>query len=69
MARHVRDTSATLGAPLGAVLEGGYAPAALAESVQATLTALADEEPARSAAPEPVLTSRAAAHVGHYWPL
>jgi acetoin utilization deacetylase AcuC-like enzyme len=69
MARHVRDLAATLGAPLGAVLEGGYAPSALAQSVQATLAALADEEPAHSAAPEPLLTSRAAAHVGHYWPL
>jgi acetoin utilization deacetylase AcuC-like enzyme len=69
MARHVRDLAAVLGAPLGAVLEGGYAPAALAESVQATLAALADEEPAPSAAPEPMLTSRAAAHVGRYWPL
>jgi acetoin utilization deacetylase AcuC-like enzyme len=69
MARHVRDTAATLGAPLGAVLEGGYAPAVLAQSVQATLAALADEAPARSAAPEPILTSRAATHVGRYWPL
>jgi acetoin utilization deacetylase AcuC-like enzyme len=69
MARHVRHTAATLGAPLGAVLEGGYAPAALAQSVQATLAALADEAPAHSAAPEPILTSRAATHIGHYWPL
>jgi acetoin utilization deacetylase AcuC-like enzyme len=51
------------------VLEGGYAPAALAQSVQATLAALAGEAPARSAAPEPILTSRASTHIGRYWPL
>jgi hypothetical protein len=51
------------------VLEGGYEPVALAESVQATLTALASDQPARSAAPEALLTARAAAQIGHYWPL
>ena len=40
MARHLRDFSERVGAPLGAVLEGGYEPAALAESVCATLAAL-----------------------------
>ncbi|HYM54290.1 MAG TPA: histone deacetylase [Solirubrobacteraceae bacterium] len=69
MARHVRDLAGEVGAPLGAVLEGGYEPAALAQSVRATLAALGGEGAARSAAPEPLLTSRAAAHVGHYWPL
>jgi acetoin utilization deacetylase AcuC-like enzyme len=37
MARHVRDLTAKLDVPLGVVLEGGYAPASLAESVRATL--------------------------------
>jgi acetoin utilization deacetylase AcuC-like enzyme len=69
MARLVRDLAAECGAPLGAVLEGGYEPAAMAESLLATLGALSGDEPARSSAPEPLLTSRAAAHVGHYWPL
>ncbi len=69
MTRHVRDFADELGVPLGAVLEGGYEPAALAQSVQATLVALGGDEPARSAAPEPLLTSRAAAHIGHYWSL
>ncbi len=69
MARHVRGLAETLGVPLGAILEGGYEPAALAECVWATLAALGSDEPARSAAPEPLLTSRAAAHIGHYWPL
>jgi acetoin utilization deacetylase AcuC-like enzyme len=69
MARHVRGLAVALGVPLGAVLEGGYQPAALAKCVRETLAALASAEPAQSAAPEPLLTSRAAAHVGHYWPL
>lgn len=69
MARHVRGLASTLGVPLGAVLEGGYEPVALAECVRETLTALESDEPAQSAAPEPLLTSRAAAHIGHYWPL
>jgi acetoin utilization deacetylase AcuC-like enzyme len=69
MARHVRDFARERAIPLGAVLEGGYAPKALAECVHATLTALADEVPAESVAPEALLTSRAAAHVAHYWEL
>jgi acetoin utilization deacetylase AcuC-like enzyme len=69
MARHVRDLALELDVPLGAVLEGGYEPAALGRCVLATLGALADEEPRRCAAPEPLLTSRAAAYVAHHWPL
>jgi acetoin utilization deacetylase AcuC-like enzyme len=69
MARHVRGLATQLDVPLGAVLEGGYEPAALAQSVQATLTALSGDQLARSAAPEPLLTSRAAAHIGHHWSL
>jgi acetoin utilization deacetylase AcuC-like enzyme len=41
MATAVRDLAARRGAPVGAVLEGGYDPPALAESVRATLRALA----------------------------
>ncbi len=69
MARHVRDLAERCDVPLGAILEGGYEPVALAQCVKGTLTALSGDEPARSAAPEPLLTSRAAAHIGHYWPL
>jgi acetoin utilization deacetylase AcuC-like enzyme len=69
MARHVRELAAGLGAPLGAVLEGGYEPRAVAECVQATLAALGGEGEAVSAAPEALLTSRAAAQIGRYWPL
>jgi len=69
IACHVRDFAATREIPLGAVLEGGYEPAVLAECVAATLAALGGAGEARAAAPEPLLTSRAAAHVGRYWPL
>ena len=58
-----------LGAPLGAVLEGGYDPPALAESVVATMAALGGEGEAVSAAPEALLTSRAAAGVARHWTL
>jgi len=40
IAARVRDLGRALGAPVGAVLEGGYSPPALAESVAATMTAL-----------------------------
>jgi acetoin utilization deacetylase AcuC-like enzyme len=69
MARHVRELASGLNVPLGGVLEGGYEPTALAQSVLETLVALHGDEPAQSAAPEALLTSRAASHVGHYWPL
>jgi acetoin utilization deacetylase AcuC-like enzyme len=69
MACHVREMAKRSGAPVGAVLEGGYDVAALAESVTATLAALGGEGEAVSAAPDPMLTSRAAAQVGHYWSL
>jgi len=69
MTRHVRELARAVHAPLGLVLEGGYEPHALAECVQATLTALTDEQPASSAAPEALLTPRAAAQVGRYWEL
>jgi acetoin utilization deacetylase AcuC-like enzyme len=69
MARHVRALAEDLDVPLGAVLEGGYEPAALAECVRETLNALGGNEPPHSAAPEPLLTSRAASYISHYWPL
>lgn len=69
MACHVRELAADVGAPLGAVLEGGYHPAALAESVLATIAALDGAGSAESIAPDPLVTSRVAAHVGHFWAL
>jgi acetoin utilization deacetylase AcuC-like enzyme len=46
MAARIRDLGRSLGAPVGTVLEGGYSPAALAESVAATMAALGGHEPA-----------------------
>jgi acetoin utilization deacetylase AcuC-like enzyme len=69
MARHVGALARGAGAPIGVVLEGGYAPAALAASAIAALEALAEGREPRSAAPEAPLTARAAAQVGRYWPL
>lgn len=69
MARHLRDAADELAVPIGAVLEGGYEPAALARSVLATVRALNGEGAADSIAPDPLLTSRVSAHVGHYWTL
>lgn len=69
MTRHVRGLADRLDVPLGAVLEGGYEPATLARCVMRMLAALDSDEPAHFAAPEPLLTSSAAAHIGRYWPL
>ncbi len=69
MACQVRDLALELGAPLGAVLEGGYDVDALAECVVATLGALGGEGEAVSAAPDPLLTSSAAAQISRYWEL
>ena len=44
-------------------------PASLSACVVETLESLACTEEPESAAPEALLTSRAAAQVGHYWPL
>jgi len=68
MARHARDLGARVGAPVGAVLEGGYDLAALAECVPATMRALAGDRPASSVAAD-FLTERHAAHIGHWWRL
>ena len=53
MARAVRVAGATVSAPVGCVLEGGYAQGALARSVAATLEALAaPTDPTAAARPE-----------------
>ncbi|HET7485723.1 MAG TPA: histone deacetylase [Solirubrobacterales bacterium] len=69
MACQVRDFADELGTPVGAVLEGGYDVSALAECVAATLAALGGEGEAASAAPDPLLTSRAAAQFARNWSL
>jgi acetoin utilization deacetylase AcuC-like enzyme len=68
MARQIRGLGERTGAPVGAVLEGGYALDALAASACATMQALADDQPADSVAPD-FLTARAASHVGFHWRL
>ena len=69
MACHVRDAARTLATPVGAVLEGGYDLEALAASAVATVAALGGAGEAESIAPDPLVTSRASAHVSHFWEL
>jgi acetoin utilization deacetylase AcuC-like enzyme len=57
MACHARDLAARVGAPLGAVLEGGYEPEALAASVEATMRALAGEGEVEPTAPDAMLAA------------
>jgi acetoin utilization deacetylase AcuC-like enzyme len=68
MALWMRSLADSLGAPVGAVLEGGYDLAALASSCAASLEALRD-----GGSPEPVephpLAVAAARELGRYWPL
>jgi acetoin utilization deacetylase AcuC-like enzyme len=69
MACQVRDCAVALGAPVGAVLEGGYDLDALAASVVATIGALSGIGAAESSAPEMIITPRVASRIGHYWEL
>jgi acetoin utilization deacetylase AcuC-like enzyme len=67
MAVEVRELGARLGAPVGAVLEGGYAPGALADSVAATMRGLGGSgDPVT--APETAVAAEAAARVASFWP-
>jgi acetoin utilization deacetylase AcuC-like enzyme len=67
MAVEVRELGARLGAPVGAVLEGGYSPPALADSVAETMRALGGAgEP--GIAPETAVAAEAAARVARFWP-
>ena len=58
LAACVRELAAELSAPVGVVLEGGYALGALARSVAATLEALGDGTPAPEVEPDPTTTAR-----------
>ena len=69
MARQLRDMARAARIPLGAVLEGGYEPAALGECVRGTLDALSGEGQAQSGAPLTEAAARAAAQVSRYWSL
>jgi acetoin utilization deacetylase AcuC-like enzyme len=70
MARSMRRVADEVGAPLGGVLEGGYAVEALARSVVATLEvlgAVGDVQGAEEIALHP-LAAQAAARLASYWP-
>jgi acetoin utilization deacetylase AcuC-like enzyme len=69
MARRVRKAAQANGSPLGLVLEGGYSPPALVDSVIATLTALADGSEPQANTPETSVSSEAATQIARYWPL
>jgi acetoin utilization deacetylase AcuC-like enzyme len=69
MALHVDELGRKLNAPVGAQLEGGYDPKALADSALATIGALKSERNPDSIAPDQIVTPRAAAHISHYWDL
>ena len=68
LARHVRALADGAGAPVGAVLEGGYDVDALAASVAATLDALVADGAPRSIEPD-ATTERAMGAVGRFWAL
>jgi acetoin utilization deacetylase AcuC-like enzyme len=69
MACHVRDAAREWGAPVGAVLEGGYDLLATADSVVATMAALGGEGEAGEVPREELLTPSAVTQAGRYWPL
>jgi acetoin utilization deacetylase AcuC-like enzyme len=69
LARHVRAFAHESEIPIGVILEGGYEPAALAESVREMLLALSDERPPRSVSAHQAPTERAVAQLRRYWPL
>jgi acetoin utilization deacetylase AcuC-like enzyme len=70
MTRSVRRVGEELGAPVGCVLEGGYALGALARSVAATLVAL--QEPVTISDPDevpaPPVVAAALERLSEWWP-
>ena len=68
MSSLVRALGEELGAPVGALLEGGYDLRALAESVPETMAALAGDADPPAAARHP-LADQAAEVLGRYWEL
>jgi acetoin utilization deacetylase AcuC-like enzyme len=69
MARSMSAAAAELDAPLGAVLEGGYALGALARSVALTMQELSSA-PVTAAAPAPLtpVAGRALERLAEWWP-
>jgi acetoin utilization deacetylase AcuC-like enzyme len=68
MASRMRALGAELGAPVGAVLEGGYDLSALADSVAETIAALTGGAVPPDVARDPLVEDVAAVH-GRYWRL
>jgi acetoin utilization deacetylase AcuC-like enzyme len=70
MTRAMRLTCAAAGAPLGLVLEGGYALAALARSVEATMQELTPGAPAESTGGLQIAPAARAARerLARWWP-
>ena len=68
LAASVRELASELGAPVGVVLEGGYALGALARSVAATIEALGNGASTLHVDPDPT-TERAVEHLARWWPL
>jgi acetoin utilization deacetylase AcuC-like enzyme len=68
MASRVRALGEELGAPVGAVLEGGYDLGALSSSVAATMSAL-ENGPLAPEVPRDPLADEAASVLGRYWEL
>jgi acetoin utilization deacetylase AcuC-like enzyme len=66
MAATMRDLASELGVPLLVCLEGGYALAALARSVVATLDAISGDGPPREAPVEPAAAYRE--RLARFWP-
>jgi acetoin utilization deacetylase AcuC-like enzyme len=69
----MRAVSRSIAAPIGCVLEGGYALSALARSVAVTMAALEAPEPeaeaGTSAAPMTWLAEQARSRLAEWWPL
>jgi acetoin utilization deacetylase AcuC-like enzyme len=69
MARQVVALGRELGAPVGAVLEGGYDLGALAGSTVATLRVLSDTAAMPGSHEPDELTRAAAARFQQWWPV
>ena len=68
LAACVRELAAELAAPVGVVLEGGYALGALARSVAATIEGLGGDAAAPDVPPD-ATTVQAIEHLSRWWPL
>ncbi|HST33612.1 MAG TPA: histone deacetylase, partial [Solirubrobacteraceae bacterium] len=69
LARYVGELARACGVPLGIVLEGGYEPVSLAQSVRETMLALGDDRPPRGASAELPETRLAVAQLQPFWAL